>query len=367
MPTCGILSAVDKKKKTENAQVRCVNRLPRLLTSLFDRKYCSYNDDHLREECTKIFDRGVLRVTESEAKYLEEQTRLQAQSQLWFQHRVGRITASKFGDVCKAKLIKPTASLVKSIMQDNKFDSSKVPALQWGISNECVARESYLQSQGIEHDNLEYRPAGLHIHTSYSYLAASPDGVISCKCCGEGLIEIKCPYKYRDTHPGDVSDSTFYLQRNANGQLRLSREHNYYYQIQGQLSICEKSFCDFICWTRKGIHVERIVHNRSFMDSIKPAVDRFFKDAVLPRILCGPGLNSNKENADALNSHTLDADEESEPLYCWCQEPEWGSMVGCDNKHCKYEWFHYSCVGITRKPRGRWYCSDACKSAAAGI
>ena len=26
-------------------------------------------------------------------------------------------------------------------------------------------------------------------------------------------------------------------------------------------------------------------------------------------------------------------------------------MIGCDNDFCKYEWFHYSCVGITRKPR----------------
>ena len=85
----------------------------------------------------------------------------------------------------------PTASLVKSIMQDKKFDSTKVPALNWGISNECIARESYLRMQENEHDNLEYRPAGLHLHESYSYLAASPDGIVSCTCCGEGLIEIK--------------------------------------------------------------------------------------------------------------------------------------------------------------------------------
>ena len=102
-----------------------MNRLPRLLTTLFDRKYCSHDDDRLREECEKAFNQGVLHVKESEAKYLEEQTRLEAQSQLWFQHRVGRITASKFGDVRKARLIKPTASLVKDIMQENKFNSKE--------------------------------------------------------------------------------------------------------------------------------------------------------------------------------------------------------------------------------------------------
>ena len=26
---------------------------------------------------------------------------------------------------------------------------------------------------------------------------ATPDGVTECECCGAGLTEIKCPYKYR--------------------------------------------------------------------------------------------------------------------------------------------------------------------------
>ena len=38
-------------------------------------------------------------------------------------------------------------------------------------------------------------------------------------------------------------------------------------------------------------------------------------------------------------------------------------MIDCDNDFCEYEWFHYSCVGITRKPRGKWYCSEECRSA----
>ena len=38
-------------------------------------------------------------------------------------------------------------------------------------------------------------------------------------------------------------------------------------------------------------------------------------------------------------------------------------MIGCDNDFCEYEWFYYSCVGITRKPRGKWYCSEECRSA----
>ena len=41
----------------------------------------------------------------------------------------------------------------------------------------------------------------LFINPNFSQLDASSDGPISCKCCGEGLLEIKCPYKYWKQHP----------------------------------------------------------------------------------------------------------------------------------------------------------------------
>lgn len=47
-------------------------------------------------------------------------------------------------------------------------------------------------------------------------------------------------------------------------------------------------------------------------------------------------------------------------LYCFCQRVSFGEMIGCDNEDCKYEWFHWSCVGITSapKPDEIWYCPD---------
>ncbi|KAL3479137.1 hypothetical protein BJX99DRAFT_223162 [Aspergillus californicus] len=57
-----------------------------------------------------------------------------------------------------------------------------------------------------------------------------------------------------------------------------------------------------------------------------------------------------------------DEDEEGEPRYCYCNEISFGEMVACDNDACPREWFHLSCVGLT-KPPGRnvkWYCNE-CK------
>lgn len=52
-----------------------------------------------------------------------------------------------------------------------------------------------------------------------------------------------------------------------------------------------------------------------------------------------------------------DADNE---LYCICQRVSFGEMIACDNDDCRFEWFHWSCVGITSTPKDNevWYCPD---------
>ncbi|KAL4878290.1 inhibitor of growth proteins N-terminal histone-binding-domain-containing protein [Aspergillus karnatakaensis] len=59
----------------------------------------------------------------------------------------------------------------------------------------------------------------------------------------------------------------------------------------------------------------------------------------------------------------LDDDDEDEgnedtKVYCTCRTVSHGDMVACDNEDCKFEWFHWKCVGLTREPVGKWYCPD---------
>ena len=39
-----------------------------------------------------------------------------------------------------------------------------------------------------------------------------------------------------------------------------------------------------------------------------------------------------------------------EPRYCYCGDVSYGEMVGCDADDCSREWFHLSCVGLSRAP-----------------
>ncbi|KAE9418847.1 hypothetical protein Angca_009257 [Angiostrongylus cantonensis] len=52
------------------------------------------------------------------------------------------------------------------------------------------------------------------------------------------------------------------------------------------------------------------------------------------------------------------AKEEDEPTYCFCSRISFGEMIGCDNDKCEIEWFHFECIGLTTKPKGKWFCPN---------
>ncbi|PVI00351.1 hypothetical protein DM02DRAFT_614445 [Periconia macrospinosa] len=68
------------------------------------------------------------------------------------------------------------------------------------------------------------------------------------------------------------------------------------------------------------------------------------------------------------DSQDAESDEDGEePLYCYCNQVSFGSMVACDNDSCPREWFHLPCVKLDRAPSGRtkWFCSTECREAHA--
>ena len=48
-----------------------------------------------------------------------------------------------------------------------------------------------------EHTDFGCRNCGLFLDIAKPYLGATPDQLVNCKCCGERLLEIKCPYAYK--------------------------------------------------------------------------------------------------------------------------------------------------------------------------
>lgn len=64
-------------------------------------------------------------------------------------------------------------------------------------------------------------------------------------------------------------------------------------------------------------------------------------------------IQTHKEDSPPPEEQAIDPDE---PTYCLCDQISFGEMIMCDNDLCPIEWFHFSCVTLTTKPKGKWYC-----------
>lgn len=66
-------------------------------------------------------------------------------------------------------------------------------------------------------------------------------------------------------------------------------------------------------------------------------------------------MKKDKEGEKSPADFPIDPDE---PTYCLCDQVSYGEMIGCDNDDCEIEWFHFNCVGLSNKPKGKWFCPN---------
>ncbi|XP_061177648.1 uncharacterized protein LOC133186407 [Saccostrea echinata] len=193
----------------------------------------------------------------NEAYKIQEETQEQYNSQRWQLERKKRLTASKFYEILHRKSI--SLKYVRTILDPKPFNSTST---SYGIANEKKAREMYVKRQGLHvHD------CGLCINPEFPFLGATPDGIV-CDGGVSGIIEIKCPYTARDlTIEESLSLPNFCLLE-TDGKISLKKSHAFYFQIQGQPLVTGVTFCDFILFTRKELHVERIHPDVDFMKEL---------------------------------------------------------------------------------------------------
>ena len=103
----------------------------------------------------------------------------------------------------------------------------------------------------------------------------------------------------------------------------------------------------------------------------QPAVIQSFQDKAsssAPPASSGPDKRGGKKGGEG--SKTRDTRDRSvsppdlshvdidpdEPTYCLCDQVSYGEMIGCDNDLCPIEWFHFTCVQLSSKPKGKWFC-----------
>jgi len=231
---------------------------------------------------TPVEVKKKLAVTPELQKLVEQKTKQQNKCPLWYQLRSYRLTSS-FGRIAKRK--NKFESLATQLTHEKQFSHTSVPSLRWGVEHEDEARCQYEQELHKSHPTLKVVCSGLWIDIERSWLASSPDGLVYDQDELLGVLEIKCPFSAREMTPIEAAQKlpSFPCQV-IGGNLSLKRNHDYFFQVQGQLAITHAQWCDFCVYTPHGFSLERIMFDESFWKSVVCKLDDFYCKFIVPAI-----------------------------------------------------------------------------------
>jgi len=120
-------------------------------------------------------------MTEESCVNAEKLTRNQSKDSLWYELKFGRVTASRFYEVCHCKTAE--GSLMEKIMGASAL-----------LLTDPVIRGQNLEALVIKQveaiRNIKIKKAGLFLRKDIPIFGASPDGITDTHC-----VEVKCPSK----------------------------------------------------------------------------------------------------------------------------------------------------------------------------
>ena len=133
---------------------------------------------------------------------------------------------------------------------------------RWGCSHAQLAKDCYFTMASQSHQSLSITEAGLFVDYRDPYLDAFPDGLVKCKCCGKGVLEVKCPFCHKENLPED--DETSFCMMKSDGMWSLKRSRAYYYQVQLQLHVCPDALYVTLFWKTDHVVTLSISRNTDF-------------------------------------------------------------------------------------------------------
>ena len=162
-------------------------KYPCFMDEVFKEEYYSLKFDELLDKCRDFFRQ--LTVTPAQVSTVESGTTGQADNPLWKRIRAGKVSASKSHQVAHTDMNKPAPSIIKSVCYPS-LSCKTTPEMKWGIDHEDDAVSAYIAVNTPKHVNLRVRKCGVLLSTEHPHLAASPDALVECDCCGEGVGEV---------------------------------------------------------------------------------------------------------------------------------------------------------------------------------
>jgi len=74
-------------------------------------------------------------------------------------------------------------------------------------------------------------------------------------------LEVKCPYCIRNCDDHETfSEKLTYLVAADGGSYALKHNHAYYFQVQGELFLANKEYCDLVVWAPNNVFFLQRIH-----------------------------------------------------------------------------------------------------------
>ena len=296
----------------------------------------------------------TLSLTNKQVERIEIDTRGQSNNSIWVEQRKYRLTSSIHHDIhtkmnsiikSKGKTVVKVTPLVSRVLGES-VTLSNIPSIRWGLDMETRAYDDFIKHESLKHDNLKVNKCGLFIKRDLPYLASSPDGMCSCKCCGKSTFEIKCPYVL--AYPTERSVTSGFKDvsflEECNGKIQLKHSHKYFTQIQSQMAITGSNQCFFVVWSPIGVpFIERVAFDNKHWSTILQSLVQFYTAYMLDYIFGDAELSFCPMCSNACLTENEISDNSENSLCC--------STCGL--------WFHWSCAGVLREPdTENWYCTS---------
>lgn len=234
--------------------------------------------DSILCRCKSVNDfKSHMTINADSINTIERETRGQSSNDLWKTLRKGRITASNFYRVMtKMETVrkKPTTDcsvLIKSLL--NPPFLGYMPQIQTGLALEKDAVQEVIMLLSQTHKDISYHDCGLFLHPDHPFLGASPDGILTCKCCPPRLLEIKCP-SLPVKELGYLDD-----------EKKLKTRSVYYGQIQGQMAVTGIQQTYFFIYTDKESIIQVIDCAAEFCVSMVSKLQNFYLQFMLPQLM----------------------------------------------------------------------------------
>ncbi len=241
----------------------------------------------LESKCDTFYEKNV-KVTAKDVSLIEKRTRLQSACGVWRKEKAPRLTSSNFGQVLRRNPKIAVTTLVRQLAYP-KFKGNSYT--NHGLNEEPATKMDYEALKSKETGkNVIVKQCGLYICEENPFLGSSPDGIVTEDGKPVGLIEMKNVLKNKTItfeKQAVKKKSTFCLKLDDNGKLYLNTKHEYFYQIHGQMNICNFEWVDFVVRSLNPyqIYIQRVYRDQAFWnDTMPPKLKAFYFKAMLPEL-----------------------------------------------------------------------------------